>query len=261
MPSVEPRGGWRRLLRASRPQATRANAVSAVLALLLGFVLTTQVRQTRTEGLNSLRQSDLVRVLDDVNQRSTRLENEARELQTSSDRLAGGSGGGVALAAERQRLDTLRILSGTVAAHGPGIRLAIDDPAHTVTAAVLLDALEELRDAGAEAVQLGPVRVVASSYLADVPATAAGPAASAGPKPRSVSVDGVVLESPYVFRAIGDAQTLASAMQIPGGLTQTVRQLGAVPVVTQVAMLDVDALHALRQPRYAQRVPSSASGQ
>jgi len=252
-------GGWRRLMRAGRPRATKANALAAALSLLLGFALVTQVRQTRSQGLDALRQSDLVRVLADVNQRSARLDAEARTLQATNDQLAGGSSGEeAALAAAQQRLETLRILAGTVAAHGPGIRLSIDDPARKVSSSVLLDALEELRDAGAESVQLGPVRVVAGSYLSDVPSAA--PAGSSGAATsRRVSIDGTVLSSPYVFRAIGDAQTLASAMQIPGGLTESVRQMGATPTVTQVRVLSIDALHTIRQARYAQRVRSSAS--
>lgn len=245
-------GGWGRLLRAGRPRATKANALAALLALLLGFALATQVHQTRTQGLDTLRQSDLVRILDDVNQRSARLDAETRSLQTTSDQLAGGAGSTAALAAARQRLDTLRILAGTVAAHGPGVRLRISDPRHKVTSAVLLDALEELRDAGAEAVQIGPVRVVASSYVTDVPATATAPA--------GVSVDGTRLASPYELLAIGDAATLASAMQIPGGLTESVRQLGATPQVSQLRSVSVDALHTFRPPRYAQPVPTSAAG-
>lgn len=240
-------GGWRQLLRAGRPRATKANALAAALALLLGFALATQVHQTRSQGLSSLRQSDLVRILDNVSQESTRLDAEARSLQTTRDQLASGSSTGeAALKAAQERLDTLQVLSGTIGAHGPGIRLTVGDPSHKVTSTVLLDAIEELRDAGAEAIQLGAVRVVASSYLSD----AAG----------GVAVDGTKLTPPYVFLAIGDAQTLASAMQIPGGLTESVRQLGATPTVTQVARVDVGALHSLRQPRYARPVPSSAPG-
>ena len=47
--------------------------------------------------------------------------------------------------------------------------LTINDPDNKVTAALLLDALQELRDAGAEAVQIGDVRVVADTWFADVP--------------------------------------------------------------------------------------------
>ena len=60
----------------------------------------------------------------------------------------------------------LRILTGTVAATGPGVTLTIDDPDGSVTAATLLDGVEELRDAGAEAIEINDsVRVVASTCV------------------------------------------------------------------------------------------------
>jgi uncharacterized protein YlxW (UPF0749 family) len=109
---------------------------------------------------------------------------------------------------------------------------------------MLLDAIEELRDAGAEAIQVGDVRIVASS--------------SFGPAGSGVAIDGNKLSQPYVILAIGDAQTMSSAMEIPGGLSENVRQLGASITVTQRSDLTVGALHALREPRYARPVPSPA---
>ena len=71
----------------ARPRATRANAFAALLALVLGFAVATQVRSTQAQGLESLRQSDLVGILDNVTQQSTRLDDDARELQATRDQL------------------------------------------------------------------------------------------------------------------------------------------------------------------------------
>jgi len=232
---------WRRLAAVARPKATRANAFAALLALVLGFAIATQVRQTQEQGLESLRQSDLVGILDNVTQSQARLDTEARALQTTRDQLVNGSSA-AALSAARERLDSLGVLAGTLPAHGPGITMTIDDPGHKVTAPVLLDALEELRDAGAEAVQIGPARVVASTSFTD-----------AGD---GIEVDGTRLTPPYTLTAIGDAPTMAAAMDIPGGISETVRGLGATPRVTQSQALRIDALQTLREPRYARPVPT-----
>jgi uncharacterized protein YlxW (UPF0749 family) len=111
-----------------------------------------------------------------------------------------------------------------------------------VTSALLLDALQELRDAGAEAVQIGGVRVVADSWFADVNG--------------QVQIAGEPLSSPYVIRAIGDSATMASAMGIPGGVTDSVRGQGAQSTIEQRASLSITALHSLEQPRYARAVPT-----
>ena len=230
----------------ARPRATKANAFAALLAILLGFAVATQVRQNQVVGLASLRQSELVTILDNASGLSSRLDQNARDLQATRDELVSGStSGAAALKAAQQRLDALRVLAGTTSAHGPGIQMTIVDPQAKVTPALLLDAIEELRDAGAEAIQVDDVRVVASSHF--------GLAGS------GVEVDGTNVTAPYVIQAIGNAQTLSSAMEIPGGLSENVRQLGASISIHQATDLTVGALHTLREPRYARPVASPAS--
>jgi len=234
---------WQRLALMARPRATKANALAALLAILLGFAVATQVRQNQVLGLESLRQSELVTILDNATQLSARLDQNARELQATRDELINGStNGAAALTAAQERLDTLRVLAGTVRAHGPGIRMTISDPGAKVTPPLLLDAIEELRDAGAEAIQVGSVRVVASSYF--------------GQGGSGIEVDGTTVTDPYVILAIGDPQTISSAMEIPGGLSETVRGRGASITITQSTELVVGALHTLREPRYARPVTS-----
>src|SRR5690349_4288683 len=82
---------WRRLLRMARPRATRANAFAALLAIALGFAIATQVQQTDQSGLEQLREDELVRILDDVNQEQGRLANDTRELESSRDALLSGA--------------------------------------------------------------------------------------------------------------------------------------------------------------------------
>lgn len=241
--AAEP-SGWRRLVAAGRPRAGRAGLLGAVLALLLGFAVATQVQQTRAQDLVNLRQTDLVGILDNLNANADRLEAEARDLQSTRDRLVSGSAGEeAALRSAQERLDALGVLAGTVAVTGPGIVMTVTDPGDKVTSALLLDAIQELRDAGAESIQLGSVRVVASSYLS-----------SDG---RELRVDGVPIRSPYKLLAIGDAQTLASAMAIPGGIVETVRGQGATITVTTEDSLRIDALHVPRAPRYARPGPTA----
>ena len=232
------RSPWRRLILMARPRATRANAFAALLTILLGFAVATQVRQNQVLGLESLRQGELVTILDNATLQSARLDQNARDLQATRDELVSGStGDAAALEAAQERLDALRILSGTAGAHGPGIQMTISDPEAKVTPPLLLDAIQELRDAGAEAIQVGRVRVVASSYF--------------GRSASGLEIDGISLTEPYRILAIGDAQTMASAMEIPGGLSATIRGDGASITITQESDLTVGTLHTLREPQYA----------
>ncbi len=149
-------------------------AVAALLGLL-GFAVAVQVRSTQDDGLlASARQEDLVRILDDLSNRSDRLRQETATLGATRDRLTSGTDRDRAALDEAQRrAQVLGVLAGTVPASGPGVVVTLTDPTGDVGADDLLNALEELRDAGAEAVQVsgadpaGAVRVVASTSFLD----------------------------------------------------------------------------------------------
>ena len=239
----------RRLLRTLlRPRVRRVDVAVAVLLGVLGFALVVQVRSNQGEGLlASARQEDLVQILDELSNRRDRLRLEVESLTATRQRLSSGSGANeVALTEARSRTALLGVLAGTVTASGPGVLVRVSDPKTQVSASLLLDALEELRDAGAEAVQLEgtgvtgrvvPVRIVASSFLVD---TRAG-----------IAVDGIELSAPYRFVIVGDPGTLAGALAIPGGVEDAVRQQGGATAVTRADRVTVSALRVLVAPRYA----------
>jgi uncharacterized protein YlxW (UPF0749 family) len=128
-----------------------------------------------------------------------------------------------------------------VAARGPGITLRITDPSRKVDAAVLLDALQELRDAGAEAVQVNDVRVVASTAFLDA-------------EPGSVRIDGRLVTAPYVFKVIGDPDTLDPALRIPGGVFAVLNERGATATVAATNPVLIEAVVSSDAPQYSRPV-------
>jgi uncharacterized protein YlxW (UPF0749 family) len=231
---------WARIGRALRRRPSRGQGVVAALCGLLAFALVTQVQATSdTSGLAAARPDDLLAILSDLDSRSERLRSEITDLQETERSLVSGSGQkAAALAAARTQADTLGILTGTVPAVGPGVVLTIDDPRGEVRADVLVDTLQELRDAGAEAIQLSGVRVVASTALVD--------------EPGGVEVGGRQVSSPYRFAVIGDPRTLAAALAIPGGVVDTVdKRPGAHATVVRSPHVSITALRVLVEPRYA----------
>ena len=228
-----------------KPRATRGQLLGGLLCMVLGFALVVQARSTQEQGLSSLRQADLVRILAGLTDEATRLEEEARSLQSTYDELRSGSGTSEAAEeAARERLEVLGILTGTEPAVGPGIVLEISDPEEAVGAAELLDTLQELRDAGAEAIQIGGTRIVASTSFVrnmDEP---------------GIRVDGKLLRQPYVFKVIGDPQTLATALDIPGGALEVLRQQGGEGRVSQSQTVEVSAVRDVPAARYAQPAPA-----
>jgi uncharacterized protein YlxW (UPF0749 family) len=238
------RSAWGRLLRAGSPRATRANLLAMLLAGALGFAIITQVRQTSIQGLENLREDELVRIFAGVDLDGERLANEIRGLESSLELLRSQSTNEAeAQRAAKERLDTLGILAGTARATGTGIVLTIGDPDGKVTGPLVLDTIQELRGAGAEAIQVNDVRVVSNTWFSEVDG--------------GLSVSGTTVRPPYVIRAIGDGSTLAGAMEIPGGVTASVRRVGGTTDVQVREEVEVDALLTLAPPQYARPVPTT----
>ena len=210
---AEPGSARRGLLGWSRSPAA---LLVGLLIGLLGFGIAVQVRSnTSTSGLPAARQEDLVRILYDLSSREDRLRRQIADLEAARP----GSPRPATRRAPRCRRpasarDALGILAGTVPAQGPGIELTLTDPAHRLAAEDLLDAVEELRGAGAEAIQVGGVRIGLDSSFT---ATGGG-----------IAVDGRGDRAVQIL-VIGDPPTLATAMDIPGGVSDTVKRPAATP--------------------------------
>lgn len=221
------------------PRVTRAQLIVAVLLFVLGLGLAIQVRSNSdNSALRGARQEDLVRILDEVDDRSQRLEDEKQRLEDQRTELENSSD--QAEEARKQTVEKERqlgILAGTVAAHGPGITMTINDPGDAVEADKLLDALQELRAAGAEAIEVNGVRVVANTYFSG----------DGG----AIKVDGRKISAPYVFKVIGKPQDLEPALNIPGGVVQTLEKEQATVHVSQAEDIVVNALRPAERPDYA----------
>ena len=211
-----------------------------VLTLLLGFAFAVQVRSTDTdEALAGARESDLVRILDDVTAQQERLRQEIFDQRAALEQLSNSdSASAAALEEARARAEALDVLNGSIAAQGPGITLTIRDPDRGVTSSTLLNAIQELRGAGAETMQVDDVRIGVSSAVTG--------------SPGELEIDGRPLEAPYVFQVIGSPQDMATAMSIPGGVVSSVGRRGGTVDIVQRDQVVVDALRPLDEPQYAE---------
>jgi uncharacterized protein YlxW (UPF0749 family) len=237
-----------------RHEAPRSSAVFGVLAvllcLLLGIAIATQVRQTDSgDSLETARPADLLILLDSLQQREAALNTEVAELQRTLAQLeASGSSDQAAIENARARLAALSILIGTVAATGPGVTLTIGDPAQGVAAETMIDVVNELRAAGAEAMEIRgqqggrqiSVRVGVDTWVIG--------------SPGALVVDSTTMGPVYSVLAIGDPPTLAAAMNIPGGAMDSVERVGGTMVVQQSDRVDVTALRQPKERQYAQPV-------
>jgi uncharacterized protein YlxW (UPF0749 family) len=219
-------------------------ALALILCLLLGAAIATQVHQTNSgDSLDTARPADLLVLLDSLRQREATLSTEVAELQRSLNALqASGSNDQAAIQNAQARLAALSILIGTVGATGPGVTVRIEDPGPGVAPQAMLDVLDELRAAGAEAIQISDgheaVRTGVDTWIVGAPG--------------ALIVDGKTLVPPYSVVAIGDPPTLAAAMNIPGGAVDSVKRVGGTMSVQQGDKVDITALRQPKPRQYAQ---------
>ncbi|KIR61933.1 MULTISPECIES: DUF881 domain-containing protein [Micromonospora] len=217
---------------------TSAGAMIALLLGLLGFTLVVQLRTTSTDPTSAAtRQEDLVRIFSDLDSREKRLRQDIEALEESQRQLRSGEQGRqAALQEATRRADELGILAGTLPARGPGLSVRFEAGSKPISAYRVLDAVQELRGAGAEAMQISggdgaAVRIIASTYFLD---------GSGG----DLVVDGRRLSGPFTITVIGDPTTMATALKIPGGVAASVAGDGGNVIVEDREVADVSALHA-----------------
>jgi uncharacterized protein YlxW (UPF0749 family) len=225
-----------------KPRRTRdplAAALIGVLTLLLGFAFAVQVRSVgEDQEYAGAREEDLVRILDELNAREERLQDQIADERNALQQLTSSdSRSAAALEEARARAEAIGILNGTIAAQGPGLVMTVRDPADDVRVSDVLDAIQELRGAGAETMQIDGVRVGVSSAVTGTPG--------------DLMIDGRPITAPYEFVVIGSPQNMETALNIPGGVVQDLTRLGASVTIEQSEQVVVDALRPLDTPQYA----------
>jgi uncharacterized protein YlxW (UPF0749 family) len=66
-----------------------------------------------------------------------------------------------------------------------------------------------------------------------------------------VRLDGAALATPLTILAIGDPPTMAAALNIPGGVVDTIESAGGEVRIGQRDRVEITALRTLRTPQYA----------
>lgn len=174
-----------------------------IVSLLLGILVMAQFHTHRLTSkahvfASSSDQSVILSSLVEANA-SLRAEIETLEDQLSRFQTCGSSG---LLETLVEELNRVKIINGQVEVSGPGIQVRISGPLGALNSQ---DLVNELRNAGAEAMVLNGERLVLWSAIS---------AADEG----WLTVDGARIASPYVFQAIGDGETLEAALTRSGGL-------------------------------------------
>jgi uncharacterized protein YlxW (UPF0749 family) len=223
----------------------RSRLLVVVIAALIGLVVGVQVsrRGEETSRLAAERPEDLARILAELNAEADELGRQVASLRVSLFRYQNSASlGDLALTDARRTLADLRVLAGVVPVEGPGISVSIVDPDGRVGWEAILDLVQELRDAGAEAIAVNGLRVIASAWF--------------GPAEGGVTVGGRVVRAPYEVLAIGSPPDISEALGIPGGPIAVLEsQPGVRVLIGEETNLSLPALRGETTFRYARPAP------
>jgi uncharacterized protein YlxW (UPF0749 family) len=203
----------------------RENLLSftAVLALL-GFLVVVQLRsQAADDRLNALSVPELGELVANLTTRNDQLRDEIRVLDGQRAAVeAAQRRGGTSAGQIRADLDRVLGWSGALGVVGPGVRVTVEGE---VPGDAVEQLLNELRNAGAEAITVDNIRVVPGVVVT-------GPAGS-------LVVAGVPLVEPVEILAVGRAETLSGTLTRAGG---PIAQLGARHPETLITVTAADRL-------------------
>ncbi|MGB9681744.1 MAG: DUF881 domain-containing protein [bacterium] len=190
----------------------------AVVCFILGLLSVTQIKfyEAPKYTLYSMRNDQLVDLIQKLEEQRNSL---IQEVNTLRDQITQYEESAVreksVSAGVLKEMNRIKLWAGLVPVSGPGIVVTLDDSKKKVNSGAnpenylihdydLREIVNELWASGAEAIAINNQRIVVTSEIRCV-----------GP---TILVNGVRLSPPYVVKAIGDADSLISALTMPGGI-------------------------------------------
>ncbi|GAA4715603.1 DUF881 domain-containing protein [Brevibacillus fulvus] len=198
-----------------------------------GFLMASAIETTkfsRTQQQNSQQQEQETQLTERIlaeKERNQDLEQQLLDLQKSVGKVEEEM-------AQRQseaagildQLEAARMLAGVVPVEGPGIEVTMQDNEKASEAPDVINyivheqdvrlVVNELRAAGAEAISINGQRLVSNSAIRCV-----------GP---TIIVNGIKSAAPFVITAIGDPNTMENALNLPGGVLQSLQDFVQIDV-------------------------------
>ncbi len=177
-------------------------AVGLVLAIL-GLLVVAQLRsQAQGQGLTQLSVQDLTELVANVTARNNQLRDEIRSLQAQQESLARAvQRGDTSSSQVRSDLTHILAWSGSLGVTGTGVRVTVNGQ---LPGPAVGELINELRNAGAEAIAVNGTRIVPGVVVTG--------------DPGHLMIAGRPLSEPLELLAVGQQETLAGSLSRAGGL-------------------------------------------
>lgn len=172
------------------------------IGILLGFLAIVQGRSfMRVDSLLSREaQTNVFQEIKILKVKNKDLQNEIKNLENTVEQLQDQN---FALEVIEKEINEYMKLSGNYPIFGPGVNVLLDGEIH---APWVIDMINELYNAGAEAVSINGIRISNKASGIDVMPN------------DQLLINGSILTSPFNLNAIGKSDSILEILELPGGI-------------------------------------------
>ncbi len=216
----------------------------AAALMILGILISAQLQtQNRLEvDLSSQNSSDLVIMINNLSEKrralTTEISTSEAMLYSYRNDYSDNTQLLESVSAETNRLD---MIIGNSTIYGSGITVEMTKDMYPLYTDVL-DIVNELWAAGAEAVAINDYRLNDRSYIYY----------SEEDTGTVLTLNGIALEFPIVISAIGNSDTMESSLNMPGGIINNLNLFHMYPIITKQDKVTIPLLEETANFKYAE---------
>lgn len=240
----------------------KARGELAVMAafVVLGFLLAVQLKSvkinTAVDATSASRLETLQELYNDLSSERDDLKDRLSEAQAELEEYRNAAASGEASEALKAEMDRLSMAAGLTDVEGPGVMVVMSDSTaenttgdeadYLIHDSDLLSVINELRDAGAQAISFNGERILATSEV-----RCAGSV---------VMVNGKRFAAPFVLYAIGDPTTMYNALTMRNGVVDVLSQWKINVTVTMSDQLLIERYKGTLQTDYLRPASGGEGG-
>lgn len=228
----------------------------AIVCLVLGLMVSIQFRTVKqgVGPVSEYRARELAAQLKKVREENVKLMNVKNDYESKIKEYENtASQGSVYAKLLKEELDQARIIAGLEDVEGPGITVVVDDLKFSekvnyplISYSMLLELLNELNAAGAEAVSINDQRIISTSEIRQIGGI-------------HININTVSFAPPFLFKAIGDPKTLEAALRLREGIVERLENSGVAVTITQEQLIKIQKYNGVIQRKYAKVVNEGES--
>ncbi|ADQ04202.1 protein of unknown function DUF881 [Caldicellulosiruptor owensensis OL] len=225
----------------------------ALLLLVLGILMSMQIKSVRQSNeLKNLEKARAIELAEQINQlrkENVSLRQQIYDLEIKLKEYQ-DSAASISKTTEllKEELDKVKILAGLTDVEGPGIIVTLNDSKIPSQSNVdpnsfllhdsdILQVINELRAAGAEAIAINDQRVVSTTEV-----RCAGP---------TISINNTRYSAPYIIKAIGDPKILKNSLEMRGGIIDLLKEFSIEVKIEEASKIVIPRYTGVLKFNYA----------